>query len=82
MDVSIIEQITSTLGFPIAMVGACAWFIYKMYQVQIDDKKRLYEELAKAINANERFAEIISTYTAKLNAIQDDVQEIKEWVMK
>lgn len=81
MDITLVQGLVTTLGFPITMVGACAWFIYKMYQVQINDKERLYVELGKAISANERFSEIISTYTVKLDAIQNDVQEIKERVM-
>lgn len=81
MDVSVFESLTATLGFPIVMVGACGFFIWQMYKVQIGDKERLYTELGKSIASNERFAEIISTYTVKLDAIQDDVQEIKERVM-
>lgn len=82
MDVNILQQAIQSLGFPITMVAACSWFIWKMYQVQIQDKERLYTELGKAISANERFSEIISTYTSKLDAIQDDVQEIKEKVSR
>lgn len=82
MDANGVQTLINNLGFPITMVGACAWFIWKMYQVQITDKERLYTELGKAISANERFSEIISTYTAKLDSIQDDVLEIKERVMK
>lgn len=74
--------IIQTLGFPIVMVGACAFFIWKMYQVQISDKERLYTELGKAITANEKFSEIIITYTQKLDNIQEDVKEIKEKVGK
>lgn len=80
MDVNMIQTLIQTLGFPIVMVGACAFFIWKMYQVQIQDKERLYEELGKAVAANNKFAEIISTYTVKLDNIQKDVEEIKDKV--
>ena len=82
MNITVIQQLIQSLGFPIVMVGACGFFIWKMYQAQLQDKERLYTELGKATEANEKFAEIISTYTSKLDAIQDDVQEIKEWVKK
>lgn len=82
MNITIMQQLIQSLGFPITMVGACGFFIWKMYQAQLQDKERLYTELRKATEANEKFAEIISTYTSKLDAIQDDVQEIKEWVKK
>ena len=80
MDITIVQQAIQNLGFPIAMVGACSFFIWKMYQVQIADKERLYTELGKAIEANKQISEIISTYTTKLNDIQYDVKEIKEKV--
>ena len=82
MDITVIQQLISSLGFPVVMVGACGFFIWKMYQVQITDKERLYTELGKAIAANEKFAEIISTYTDKIDMIQLDVKQIKEWVKK
>lgn len=80
MDLTMIQTIIQTLGFPIVMVGACAFFIWQMYKVQIADKQRLYEELSKCIAANKQFADIISTYTNKLDHIQKDVTEIKEKV--
>lgn len=82
MNIDVLQTLINTLGFPIVMVGLCGFFIWKMYQVQITDKDRLYSELGKSLSANERFAEIISTYTSKLDAIQDDVQEIKERLIK
>lgn len=78
MDVNMVQTLINSLGFPIVMVGACGFFIWKMYQAQLQDKERLYTELGKATAANEKFAEIISTYTSKLDAIQDDVKEIKD----
>lgn len=80
MDINLVQQLIQTLGFPVIMVGACAFFIWKMYQVQIADKERLYGELSKAIEANRQFSQIISTYTTKLDNIQKDVQDIKEKV--
>lgn len=76
MDVNVIQQIIQTLGFPIVMVGACAFFIWQMYKVQIADKERLYEELGKAIESNKQIAGIISTYTTKLDSIEEKVDKI------
>ena len=80
MDVNVVNQLIQTLGFPIVVAGVCAFFIWKMYQVQIADKERLYTELSKSIEANKQFSEIIRTYTHKLDDIQKDVQDIKEKV--
>lgn len=82
MDINIVQQLIQTLGFPIVMVGACGFFIWKMYQVQIADKERLYTELAKAIASNDKMADIIGTYTFKLDSIQSDVKEIKAVIKK
>lgn len=72
--------IVQTVGFPIAMVGACAWLIFYMYKAQLEDKEKLYIELGKSREANDKFADIISNYTAKLDGIQEDVKEIKSKV--
>lgn len=80
MDIVTVEGLITSLGFPIVMVGACGFFIWKMYQAQLTDKERLYTELGRAIQSNEKMAEIINVHTNKLDSIQDDVKEIKEKV--
>lgn len=80
MDIDVLQTLINSLGFPIAMVCACGFFIWKMYQVQISDKERLYSELSRAIESNDKMAEIISEHTHRLDSIQDDVKEIKEKV--
>lgn len=86
MDIAILQSLVTTLGFPIVLVGALLWFGYKAWgkMVEQNEKRedRLYNELGKAITANEKFAEIISTYTVKLDNIQSDVEYIKEKVGK
>jgi hypothetical protein len=80
MDVNMLETLINSLGFPIVMVGACGFFIWKMYQAQLQDKERLYVELGKATAANEKFAGIISTYTGKLESIENKVDKIQDKV--
>ena len=77
MDVNVWQGLINNLGFPVVMVGACAWLIFYMYKAQLADKERLYEELTKSTAANEKFADIINTYTSKLESIQVDVKDIK-----
>ena len=77
MNVDVLQTLINSLGFPIVMVGACGFFIWKMYQAQLQDKERLYTELSRAIASNDKMAEIISEHTNKLDAIQEDVKEIK-----
>lgn len=80
MNVDVLQTLINSLGFPVVMVGVCGFFIWKMYQAQLQDKERLYTELGKATAANEKFASIISTYTGKLESIEDKVDKIQDKV--
>lgn len=80
MDVGIIEQLFASLGTPVVVMIAAGFFIWKLWQQQVADKERLYVELSKAMENNKQMALIISTYTSKLDIIQDDVRDIKDKV--
>lgn len=79
MDITTIIQ---NLGFPIACVVACGWFIYKLWDQQTADKEKLYAELEKSREATTKAIETIQIYADKLDIIQSDVKEIKEKVVK
>jgi len=79
MDITTIIQ---NLGFPIACVVACGWFIYKLWDQQTADKEKLYIELEKSREATTKAIETIQIYADKLDVIQSDVKEIKERVVK
>lgn len=76
--------IATTFGFPtlcVVALGVAMWKVWERMNIQNEKREdRLYSELGKAITANEKFAEIISTYTVKLDNIQSDVEYIKEKV--
>ncbi len=88
---AILEAI-STLGFPIACVvalGAFVFYIYKqttkenaenMEKVQARCKERedkLYEEIRENREVNAKAISTIAQYAEKLEAIQEDIREIK-----
>lgn len=90
---AVIAELIPTLGFPIICVLGLGWFIYKIYNdttkqnnsnmeaVQARCKEReekLYMQLEKQNEINGKFANIIAQYDIKLNAIQDDISEIKQ----
>ena len=96
MEVGTILEIISNFGFPIALVIALGWFLFKIYTdttkqnkenmaaVQARCKEReekLYTQLEKQNEINGRFAEIIAQYEVKLDEIKADVKEIKEDVL-
>ena len=92
MEVSMILDIITTVGFPIVCVGAMGWFIYKIYcnmniqnaenmeKVQERCKERedkLYEEIRENREVNAKAIETIAHYAEKLDTIQIDISDIK-----
>ena len=88
MDLSVIQTLITTLGFPIVCVIAMGWFISKLWnQSQEQNKQRedkLYEVVSKAQAQNERlsitnseFVSVLTDYKTDLETIKNDVKEIK-----
>lgn len=75
-----ITEIISNLGFPIACVIACGWFIYKLWTNQCNDKVLLYEELAKSREATQKAIDTIALYADALDEIKNSINEVKEIV--
>ena len=87
-----ITQLITTLGFPIVCVIAMGYFIFHIYKTTTAENKenmdkvqarcaareeRLYEEIAKNREVNAKAIETIAHYVDRLEAIQNDVAEIK-----
>lgn len=86
MDLSVIQTLITTLGFPIVCVIAMGWFISKLWnQSQEQNKQRedkLYEVVSKAQNerlsiTNSEFVKVLNDYKTDLETIKNDVKEIK-----
>lgn len=88
MDLSVIQTLITTLGFPIVCVIAMGWFISKLWnQSQEQNKQRedkLYEVVSKAQAQNERlsitnseFVKVLNDYKTDIETIKNDVKEIK-----
>ena len=92
MDVNMIIDTIKNLGFPIAVVIAMGFFIYKMFQkITTDNAKnmeqmqtrcqareeKLYEEIKENREVNAKAIETIAKYSEKLDVIQHDVNDIK-----
>ena len=71
MDLSVIQTLITTLGFPIVCVLAMGWFISKLWnQSQEQNKQRedkLYEVVSKAQAQNERLSITNSEFRAVAN---------------
>lgn len=80
MDVKIISEAIATLGFPIALVVAMAWFIYMLWKQSAARETKLYEELAECRKVNQRAVETLALYAERLSVIESDVKDIKDCV--
>lgn len=89
MDVTMIQSMIASIGFPIVAVIALAWFIYKAFEkftAQSEKREeKLYTVILQAQETNERltktnseFVEVLHSYREDLDSIKDDVSEIKQ----
>ena len=91
MDITTVEGLITTLGFPIFCVLALGYFIYKSYE-QIEKRnegreEKLYTMLANsqsaidnAIETNAKFVAQLESMQNNVNRISDDVDDIKEYL--
>ena len=95
MDFNAIMTMIGTLGFPIVCALGMAWFIYKIYtnttkenaanmekvQKRCQEREdKLYEELAKSRQINDKAIDTIAHYAEKLDVIQKDIRDRKSVV--
>lgn len=96
MDLTSVLDVISNFGFPVALVIVLGFFIFKIYtdqqknnkenmeQVQARCKEReekLYEEIKANREVNAQAVATITRYAERLDAIQEDVAEIKKDVI-
>ena len=91
MDISTVEGLITSIGFPIFCVLALGFFIYKSYE-QIEKRnegreENLYTMLANsqsaidnAIETNAKFVAQLESMQSNVNRISDDVDDIKEYL--
>lgn len=89
MEVGVITELITTLGFPIAMVIALGAFVWALYKQSVVREDKLMTELAKSHLANEKAIETIALYAERLThiegsvlTIQNDVNVIKEKIQE
>lgn len=78
MDITVIEGLITSLGFPIALVIAMGFFIWKIYQQSVTREEKLIDELAECRKVNDKAIETLALYSERLGIIEADVKEIKE----
>lgn len=82
MELTVMLELISAVGFPIAAVIALCWFIYRIYKAS----EKREEELRKEIKENQAInAEAIKTlalYAERLDVIQTDIEVIKDDIVE
>ena len=88
MDVSMIQTLITSVGFPIACVIALGWFIFKFYTDYTQQSAKRENELMNFIKeeqaqmqglvaTNAEFVEILNSYKTDIEEITHDVNDIK-----
>lgn len=89
MDITSIQTIITTVGFPIFCVIALGWFIYHSYEKletrSEEREEKLYtalkeaqDQMDKVTETNSQFVEILKSYKTDIEDIKTDVSDIKE----
>ena len=77
MDISVITELITALGFPIACVIALGVFVYKIYQRSEIREDKLMDEIAETRAVNAQAIETISKFAGSIDTIKNDIGEIK-----
>ena len=77
MDITMIGELISNFGFPIALVIAMGWFIWKIYKQSVDREDKLMKEIAECRSVNDKAIETLAIYAERIGVIEADVREIK-----
>lgn len=78
MEIGVITELIATVGFPIALVIAMGFFIWKIYQQSVSREEKLMAEITENRLVNEKAIETLAVYAERLGVIENDVREIKE----
>ena len=77
MDIAMITELISTLGFPMACVIAMGFFIYKIYKKSEDREDKLMLEIEENRKINADAIATIGKYAGSIDEIKHDISEIK-----
>ena len=78
MDITVIGELIANFGFPIALVIAMGFFIWKIYQQSVTREEKLMQEIAENRAVNDKAIETLTLYAERLGNIETDVKEIKQ----
>ena len=78
MEIATIVELISTLGFPIALVIAMGWFIWKIYKKSEQREDALRSQIIESQRVNAEAIHTIALYNERLGTMETDIKEIKQ----
>lgn len=78
MELGVVVELITTIGFPIVCVLALGWFVWHIYKQSVVREEKLMGEITENRLVNKQFAEIIARYEITLGEIKNDVKDIKD----
>lgn len=77
MEMGVITELITTVGFPIACVIALGAFVWHIYKQSIVREETLMGEITENRIVNSKALETIALYAERLTHIEDNVLTIK-----
>lgn len=81
MDNIALTELISTLGFPIVVCLALAYFVYQLWLQSVKREDKLMTEITENRKVNEKAVETIAKFAERFTHIEEDVSEIKNDVV-
>ena len=81
MEIGVIIELISTVGFPIVCVLALGFFVFKIWQQSVTREEKLMAEITENRLVNEKAIETIAQFAERFIHIEEDVAEIKNDVV-
>lgn len=78
MDINNLDNLITSVGFPIVCVLGMGFFIYRLYKDSVIREDKLYTQIDESRAVNAKAIDTIAHYAEKLETIQHDVKEIKD----
>ena len=77
MDITVITELITSLGFPIALVVSMGYFIFRLWKQSVEREEKLLTEITENRLVNEKAIETIAQFAERFTHIETDVAEIK-----
>lgn len=81
MELGVIVELITTIGFPIVCVLALGYFVWHIYKQSVTREEKLMQEITENRLVNEKAIETIAKYAERLTHIEENITEIKNDVV-